>query len=104
MSILDQTAAPIDPTGTVAQGVSALRHELEIAVQFAETATTCMKDMCDKHTRAAVDTELGGDSPEFANIYTSLKTFLDRGNKFPRDVSTGDLILKLQACLFFIHW
>ncbi len=77
MSILDQTSAPVDQTGTVAQAVSVFRREILLAIELCESATTCMEEMCTKHTRSAIDTELGGDSTAFANIYASMETLLE---------------------------
>ena len=74
MAILDET--PID-TGTTEYGVCEIRDTLRYLTDRCETTLAQVVAVIDIHTRATVDTELGGDAAALTTLYNSIKTMLE---------------------------
>ena len=74
MAILDET--PVD-TATTEYGACEIRDSLRVMTDRCERSLANVVTIIDEYTRAAVDTELGGDATALTTLYNSIKTMLE---------------------------
>jgi hypothetical protein len=86
MALISDRVTPLAPTP--AQGANRCRQVLRMAVQSCIQACNAVNQAIEKHTRAALVTELGDDAAELANVYTDVRNLAKKYMDDPGDLKS----------------